>query len=449
MRCEPMSVWDEYREKLCTPEEAVLLVHSGDWVDYGSNNSMPFLLDSALAERREELRGVKIRGNLTPGPIQVAECDPEMEHFVYNTWHCGAYERKLCDQGRAFFSPMLFRNLEWYYRTFLTVDVAMLSVAPMDEEGYFSLSCAAGALTGPVAVAKKIILEVNEAMPRIPGGEETKIHISRVDAVVEAGYRPLWQMTSPAPSETDAKIAELLIPYIPSGTTIQLGIGGMPNALGELLADSDVKDLGMHTELCSDGYLALEKAGKLTNLLKKTEPGTGVLGLAIGTKEFYDWVHENPSLRAASLSYVNDPSVIAALDHVVSINGCLNIDLYGQVGSESAGTRQISGTGGQLDFVTGASMAAHGRSFLCMSSSYTDRNGGKHSRILPSFSGDIVTTPRSQAYSVATEYGVAELAGKTTWERADALISLAHPDFREELIRAAEKQHIWLPSNKR
>ena len=151
-----MSVWDEYRSKLCTPQQAVQLVRSGDWVDYGSNNSMPFSLDEALAERRDELHAVKIRGNLTPGPIRVIECDPEMEHFIYNTWHCGAYERKMCDEGRAFFSPMLFRNLEWYYRNFLTVNVAMLSVAPMDEEGYFSFSGAAGALTGPVAVAEKI-----------------------------------------------------------------------------------------------------------------------------------------------------------------------------------------------------------------------------------------------------------------------------------------------------
>jgi acyl-CoA hydrolase len=319
----------------------------------------------------------------------------------------------------------------------------------MDEEGYFSLSGAAGALTGPVAVAKKIVLEVNEALPRIPGGPETKIHISRADAITEVGCRPLWEMAPPPPTETDSRIAAQLIPHITDGTTLQLGIGGMPNALGELLADSDVHDLGMHTELCSDGYLALEKAGKLTNLCKKTDPGIGVMGLAIGTKELYDWISENPGLRVEPLRIVNSPAVIAGLDRVVSINSCLNVDLYGQVASESVGTRQISGTGGQLDFVTGASNAEHGASFLCMSSSFTDRNGTRHSRILPSLSGDIVTTPRSQAYWIVTEYGAVNLAGRTTWERADALISIAHPDFREELIRAAERQHIWLASNRR
>ena len=223
----------------------------------------------------------------------------------------------------------------------------------------------------------------------------------------------------------------------------------MPDSLGELLADSDIRDLGMHTELCSDGYLALEKAGKLTNRCKKSDPGIGILGLAIGTQDLYDWIHENPGLRIEPLRIVNAPSVIAGLDRVISINSCLNVDLYGQVSSESVGTRQISGTGGQLDFVTGASDAEHGKSFLCMSSSFTDRSGTRHSRILPSLSGDIVTTPRSQAYWIVTEYGAVNLAGKTTWERAEALISIAHPDFREELIRAAEKQHIWLASNRR
>ena len=441
---------EEYRRKLTTAEEAVKLVQSGNWVDYGSNNSMPFSLDAALAARRNELCGVKIRGNLTPGPIQVIECDPEMEHFVYNTWHCGGYERKMCDAGRAFFTPMIFRNLSWYYRNFLTVDVAMLSVAPMDADGYFSLSGAAGATSCVANAAKKIILEVNEAMPSICGGPETKIHISRVDAVVEVGKRPLWYMMNPETTETDRLIAELLLPCIPDGATIQLGIGGMPNALGEMIAQSDLKDLGMHTELCCSAFCKLAKAGKLTNSKKNINSGVGVIGLALGTQELYDWVSDNKSIRIFPMSYVNNPAVIASNDNMISINSCLNIDLYGQVSSESAGTRQISGTGGQLDFVTGASASKGGKSFLCMSSSYMDRSGKVHSRILPRFTeGDIVTTPRAQAFFIVTEYGMVCLAGKSTWERAEALISIAHPDFRDDLIRAAEKQKIWLPSNKR
>ena len=444
-----MNCFDEYRAKLCTAEEAVKLVKSGDWVDYSSNACFPASLDAALALRRDELRNVKIRGNLIPGPVAAVECDESMEHFVYSTWHCSGYERRLCDRGRAFFSPMLFRNLGWYYKNFLTVDVAMISVSPMDRHGYFSLSCALGATKEIVEKARIVILEVNEALPRIHGGGGENVHISQVDRVVEAGYRPLWEMPSPPPGETDRLIAGHIFPHIVNGATVQLGIGGIPNALGELIADSELKDLGMHTELCSDGYLAMHEKGKLTNRRKSLHPGKGVLGLAIGSRALYDWVDDNPGIAGYPLSYVNDPNVIAANRDMISINSCLNVDLYGQVSSESSGTRQISGTGGQLDFVTGAAMAPGGKSFLCMSSAYTDKEGQRHSRILPSFSGDIITTPRSQSYYIVTEYGAVNLAGLSTWQRAEKLISIAHPDFREELIRKAEQQRIWLPSNKR
>ena len=205
----------------------------------------------------------------------------------------------------------------------------------------------------------------------------------------------------------------------------------------------------MHTELASDGYLAMHRAGKLTNRRKSLHPGVGVVGLAIGSRAFYDWLDDNPEIEGYSLRYVNSIPVISQNDSMISINGCLAADLYGQVCSESVGTRQISGTGGQLDFVNGATAAKDGLSFLCMSSSFVDKAGVRHSRILPHFGGDIVTTPRSEVFYIATEYGAANLAGKSTWERAEALISLAHPDFREELIRAAEQQKIWLPHNKR
>lgn len=445
-----MSFMSEYCSKLCSADEAVRLVKNGDWVDYGSNNGYPSTLDAALARRRDELKNVKVRGNLLRGPLAVVECDPTMEHFVYNSWHCSGYERKLCDVGRAFFTPMLFRDLDRYYHQYLTVDVAMLSVSPMDENGYFNLSGALGAERGIADTAKKIIVEVNENLPRVMGDPAgTSIPLSRVDAIVEAGKIPLWEMKSPEPSEIDRQIAGHVLPQIPDGAVIQLGIGGMPNALGELLADSDLKDLGMHTELCSDGYLALFKAGKLTNAKKTLHPGKGVLGLAIGSQELFDWIHENEAILGAPLSYVNDPRVIARNDKMISINGCLNVDLYGQVASESAGTRHISGTGGQLDFVTGAAMSKGGRSFLCLPSTFTDKKGQLHSRILPQMAGDIITTPRSQAATIVTEYGAADLTGRSTWERAARLIDIAHPDFREELIRKAEEQRIWLPSNKR
>ena len=230
---------------------------------------------------------------------------------------------------------------------------------------------------------------------------------------------------------------------------MQLGIGGMPNALGELIAKSDLKDLGMHTELCSDGYLEMFKQGKLTNRRKTINQNKGVLGIAIGSRELYDWVDDNPGVVGCPISYVNDPQIIAQHDNMISINGCLTADVYGQVCSESVGTRQISGTGGQLDFLTGATMSRGGKAFLCMTSTFKTKSGELKSRIVPTLSGDIVTTPRSQAYYIATEYGVVNLAGRSTWERAEALISIAHPDFRDELIKAAEQQKIWLPTNKR
>ncbi|MBR1457440.1 MAG: butyryl-CoA:acetate CoA-transferase [Oscillospiraceae bacterium] len=444
-----MKYAQEYRDKLCTAAEAVRLVHSGDWVDYGGNNGFPIALDAALAERRDELYGVKVRGNLMPGPLQICECDPELSHFVYHTWHCSSYERRLCDQGRAFFIPMVFRHENWYYEQFLSVNVAMMTVSPMDEDGWFSLAGAMGSERFILDKAEHIILEVNEAMPYICGGPEVKVHVSEADRIVEVGNRPLWSMPLPAPSETDRRIAAHILPHLCDGATLQLGIGGMPNALGELIADSDLKDLGMHTELCSDGYLALSKAGKLTNRRKTLLPGKGVLGLAIGSKEMYDWLDHNDDVVGLPLSYVNDPAVIAQNDNMISINGCLHADLYGQVGAESTGTRQISGTGGQLDFVEGAIRSHGGKAFLCMSSTFTGKDGVARSRILPSLAGDIVTTPRSLACYIVTEYGAVNLAGLSTWQRADALISIAHPDHREELIRNAQEQRIWLPHNKR
>ena len=443
-----MDVFSEYQRKKRTADEAVQVVKSGDWVDYSSNNGYPATLDEALARRRDELHGVKVRGNLLRGPLQVVECDPEGDHFIYNSWHCSGYERKLCDRGRAYFTPMIFRNEAWYYENFLTVDVAMISVSPMDRHGYFHFAGSLGISKAIADKARVVILETNEAMPRILGGQDEAIHISEVDYVVEAGYRPLWEMASPPPSEVDRQIAGHILPHIPDGATLQLGIGGMPNALGELIADSDLKDLGMHTELCADGYLALFKAGKLTNRRKTLHPGKGVLGLAIGSRELYDWLNQNPGVAGFPLRYVNDPAVIAQNDRMISINGCLNVDLYGQVSAESAGFRQISGTGGQLDFVTGASMSRGGAAFLCLPSTFTDKAGVRHSRIVPMLQ-DVVTTPRSQAYWIATEYGAVNLAGRSTWERAEALISIAHPDFREELIQHAREQRIWLPSEKR
>lgn len=442
------NLYAAYRRKLRTPEQAVQAVKSGDWVDYTSNVGFPVLLDRALAKRRDELFDVNIRGNLMFGPLETVECDPKREHFCYNSWHFSAYERKLSDRGLCSFIPMVFRNNTWYYRNFLTVNVAMMSVTPMDRHGYFNLSCATGVAKQILDKADIVILEVNEHLPCIRGGFDEVIHLDEVDFVVEGEHPPLPQFPLAQPTNEEIAIANLLVPQIPSGAALQLGIGSLPNVVGALLAESDLKDFGMHTELCGDAYYALFKAGKLTHRKLNLHPGKGMTGMVFGSKPLYDWVHENPTITAAPLEYVNALNTIGSIDNMISINNCVAVDLYGQISSESSGTRQISGTGGQLDFLTGAAMSSGGKAFICMTSSFVDKAGVRHSRIVPSFRGDIISAPRSEAYYLVTEYGCVNLAGLSVWQRAQALISIAHPDFREELTQAAQTQGIWRRSNR-
>ncbi len=442
-------IYEEYQRKLKTPDEAVKLVKSGDWVDYSTAVAFPVLLDEALAKRRDELFDVKIRGNLCFGPIQVAECDPTREHFCYNSWHCSGYERALCDRNLCNYIPMVFRDMTSYYRRFLTVNVAMISVPPMDARGYFNFSCVTGTAKGILEKADIIILEINEHLPWVNGLYDDVIHISDVDCIVEGTHPPLPNVYPGDPTEADYKIAEYIVPQIPSGATLQLGIGSMPNVIGASLVDSDIKDLGMHTELCGDAYVHLDNAGKLTNRQKKLYHGKGIAGMIFGSPFVYEWANQNPGIASAPLEFINAPSTIAQMDNMISINSCIAVDLFGQICAESAGLRHISGTGGQLDFLTGASMSNGGKGFICLPSCFTDKKGVKHSNILPHFQGNIVTDPRSQAYMIVTEYGCVRMLGNSTWERAENLISIAHPDFREELIQAAEAQHIWKQSNKR
>jgi len=363
-----LDVYQRYRAKLRTPEQAVKAVQSGDWVDYSSNVCFPTLLDAALAKRRDELTDVKIRGNLCFGPIQAVECDPTREHFLYNSWHCSAYERSLCDRGLCSYIPMIFRNVVPYYRHFLTVNVAMMCVTPMDKHGFFNLSCAAGIAKGILDKADVVILEVNERLPRILGGFDESIHISEVDYVVEGEHAPLPEFPIDPPREEDIRIADLILPYIVDGATLQLGIGSMPNVVGQRLVQSDLRDLGMHTELCGDAYYELFQAGKLTNKRKTNQRLKGVTGMVFGSRPLYEWVDQNPGVVIEPLEYVNAAETIARQENMVSINNCIGVDLYGQVSSESAGFRHISGTGGQLDYLTGAAMSKGGKAFVCMTS---------------------------------------------------------------------------------
>lgn len=444
-----MDFYKEYQQKLTTPEEAVKVVKSGDWVDYVAYMGFPALLDAALAARKDELENVNVRGLLFDQPIQIAEQDPEREVFTFNSWHMLNYERKLCDRGMCNFIPMLFRNLPMYYDRELTVNVAMFAVPPMDKNGYFNFSvnnCNARAV---LEKADIVILEINEHLPVI-FGHENNIHISDVDMIVEGPHDPLKDYPSAKATEVDAIIADMIASQVEDGACIQLGVGGMPNLIGKKLAESDVKDLGCHSELLVNAYLDMARAGKLTNKNKSgIFKGTSVFGIVHGDSELREWATMNPSLCSLAMDKVNDVRTISEIDKFTSINSAISVDLYGQIAAEAAGARHISGTGGQLDFLTGAWDNPTGKSFICLPSSRVDKQGVRHSNIKATFNGDIVTDPRSQGYMIATEYGLINLAGRSTWERAESLVSIAHPDFRNELIKSAEELKIWRRSNKR
>ena len=282
------------------------------------------------------------------------------------------------------------------------------------------------------------------------GIDANRIHISDVDIIVEGEHHPMVEIKSPPPSPEEVAIADFIAPEIPDRAVLQLGVGGMPNILGEHLAKSDIQDLGCHSELITDAFYNLYEQGKLTNRRKEVYNGRSIFGICAGSQSLYDWLNDNPECCGDMVSHVNDPAVIGQLSDVIAINGCVSADLYGQVCSESVGTRQISGTGGQIDFVEGAYKSPGGKAFLCMNSAYKDKDGNLHSNIKPYFSaGDIVTTPRSMTHYIVTDQGKVNLAGRNTWERAELMISIAHPAFREELIKAAEQQGIWKLSNKR
>ncbi len=445
-----MNLLQEYRSKLVSAEQAVMAVHSGNWVDYNFALAQPVLLDKALAARKTELRGVKVRGGLMLQPLSIVAVDPSREHFCYNSWHLSGYERQLSDQGLCNYIPMIYRNLPLLYRKSLEVDVAMFAVAPMDKNGYFSFSLTNSASKAICEQAKIIILEVNDQLPAVICGRENFIHISEVDFVVESGRCELPVINSAPVGEIDQKIAELIVKEIQDGSTIQLGIGALPNAVGNRIAESDLKDLGMHTEILVDAYMTMSKCGKVTNKYKKTDQGKGVWTLCAGSKELYDWVDGNTALASCPSDYINNPAVMANNDKLVTINNCIEVDLFGQVNAETAGCRQISGTGGQLDFLTVGYMAKEGKSFICFASTFINKTSNLvKSRVVASFlENTIVTNPRTQAHYLVTEWGIADLAGRSTWERAERIINIAHPDFREDLIKAAERLRIWRRTNK-
>ena len=446
-----MSFLEEYKQKLVSADEAVKVIKSGDWVDYGWCNGTPDVLDKALARRTDELKDIKLRGGILLKPLAVFEREDAAEHFTWNSWHMGGYERKLIARGCSFYAPIRYSELPRYYRDGgAKVNVAMFQVAPMDAHGFFNFGPNASHLGAICEMAEHIIVEVNENMPRCLGGTETGVHISKVTSIVEGENPAIAELGGGgAATDVDKKVAQLIVDQIPNGACLQLGIGGMPNAVGSLIAESDLKDLGVHTEMYVDAFVDIAKAGKITGANKSIDRYRQVYGFGAGTKKMYDYMDENPELMSAPVSYTNDIRQVSALDNFISINNCVDVDLFGQISSESSGIKHISGAGGQLDFVLGAYLSNGGKSFICCSSTFTDKNGTMHSRIRPTLAeGSIVTDTRANTHFIVTEYGMVNVKGLSTWEKAEAIISIAHPDFRDELIKEAEAMNIWRRSNR-
>ena len=439
-----------YQQKLTTPEQAVKAVKPGDWVDYGWCTNHPVALDRALAARKDELTDVKVRGGVTMWMPEIAKADDAGDHFTWNSWHCSGVDRKIIGKGMGFFAPMRYSELPRFYRENISVDVAMIQVTPMDSHGNFSYALAASHLADMLEKAKVIILEVNHNLPWVYGLTGSEINIADVDYVVEGDNPAVAQLGGGGePTDVDRAVAKLIVEQIPNGACLQLGIGGMPNTVGSMIAQSDLKDLGVHTEMYVDGFVDMALAGKLTGRNKALDKGRQVYAFAAGTQKLYDYVDRNPAVMAAPVDYTNDVRVLAQLDNFISINNAIDMDLFGQVNAESAGLKHISGTGGQLDFVMGAYLSKGGKSFICMSSTVTGKDGSVKSRIVPTLTpGSIATDPRSCVQYIVTEHGMINLKGLSTWERAEAIISIADPQFREQLIQDAEKMHIWRRSNK-
>ena len=441
-----------YQSKLTTAEEAVKVIKSGDWVDYGFCNTHPHVLDEALARRAPELEDVKVRGGIALWKPAIFDIEEPAKHIIYNSHHTSGFERKHIDTGACFYEPMRYSELPRYYYDHINPpDVAMIQVGPMDKHGYFNFGVSASHMKAICDTAKILIVEVNQNMPRCLGGFGESVHISDVDMIVEGRNDPMGQLLSAAPTEIDKAVAKQVVERIPNGACLQLGIGGMPNAVGMLLCESDLKDMSVHTEMYVEAFVDLSLCGKISGANKSIDHGRQTYSFAAGSQRVYDFLDDNRMCMAAPVSYVNDIRTIAAIDNFMSINNAVDIDLFGQVNAESAGIKHISGAGGQLDFVLGAYLSKGGKSFICLSSTFMNKKTGKlESRIRPTLeNGSIITDTRANLHYLCTEYGCVNLKGLTSWEKAEALISVAHPDFREQLIAEADKMHIWRRSNKR
>ncbi|HBW35593.1 acetyl-CoA hydrolase/transferase family protein [Desulfosporosinus sp. BICA1-9] len=428
-----LSAHELYRQKLVSPEEAVKLVKSGDviWAPPASNE--PNILFDALADRKDELQGVVLRQFLSRRKRRYM--DPSYApHISIESFFVTNVVRNLIRDGFATYVPSNFGDIPSLIRK-SGCDVLMLTVAPMDEHGYLNFGLGCDYTLAAMEVARNIIVEVNPNMPRTRG--YNNIHISKVDLVVEYDV-PMIELPVPLVTKMDETIGSYIADLIEDGSTLQVGIGGIPTAVCKFLEHK--KDLGIHTELITDYLIDLVESGALNGSKKSIHKGKIVATIVEGTRKLFDYVNNNSSIELHPVDYTNNPNIIAQNHKMISINATIEVDLFGQCCSESIGTTVWGGSGGQSDFARGVTMCPDGKGFIVLKS--TAKNG-TISKIVPTLSpGASVTTGRNYVDHVVTEYGVVKLRGKSTRERALALISIAHPDFRDQLRHAARQFKI-------
>ncbi len=428
-----------YQSRVTTAAEAVRAIKSNQRIFLTGNVSVPQKCLAALVDYAPNLENVEICQALTIGPADYVK--PEMEgHLRVNTLFISHNVRKAVQEGRADFTPVLLSEFPLLFkRGVLPLDAAIIHVSPPDEHGFCSLGVEVGLTKSPAESAKIIIAEVNQQMPRTLG--DSFIHVSRLNHIVPVNY-PIPEMAMAEEGNLDVveKIAGYISDLIPDGATMQLGIGAIPDAVLKFLHHK--KDLGVHSELFSDGVIDLVNEGVLTNARKTLHPGKIIAGFMLGTRKLYEWSDDNPLIEFHRTEYVNDPFVIAQNERMVAINSAIEVDLTGQVCADSIGPKLYSGVGGQLDFIYGASRSKDGVPIIALPSTTTLKDGTPVTRIACMLKqGAGVVTSRNHVRYVVTEYGVADLYGKSIRQRAQQLIGIAHPDFRADLEKQAKELH--------
>lgn len=432
-----MDIQALYQQKLGTPEELAALVQSGMYIQSDIALSAPPAILAAIDRRaqRGEFEDVYLSSSLLLYPLACYR-EPEVaRRLTPISTFSDALARKAVNSGLADVLPNCYSDCGNLIRDYRPLDIFVATVSPMDKHGYFSFGCSTSVIPTMAEKASLILLEVNKNMPRAVNAPQ--IHISQVTALCENDV-PLVVLPENRPDEISTTIGNMIAEEVPNGATLQLGVGGIPDAVG--LALKDKRGLGIHTEMLTTSMVDLVECGAVDNLNKPIHRGYTVASFALGAKKIYDYIDENPSVKMLHADEVIDPYIIAQHPNFISINGGLEVDFWGQVSAESMGTKHISGTGGQLDFVRGAIRSKGGKSFIAFSSTAHD---GTVSRIQPILTpGSIVTTGKNETDYIATEYGIAKLRGATLSHRAKALIAIAHPKFRDELTYAAKKENI-------